>query len=212
MARTREFNKEDVLDQAIQLFSVRGYEATSIRDLIDITGISSSSLYEVFGDKRGIFLAALARFCKFERSRITQMAAESGTPQRFIEHLFASLEEVALPAVSTASTTTASTAFPSAPDSRIQRSLAFNTMVEFGTLDPQVTPLLLDHYFGIAEIIADVLSVARTSGTITTQDDPHELAYTILSTLQGLATVKGIQPTFGYRAAITRMMLKLLDQ
>lgn len=194
MARTREFNKEDVLEQAIQLFSLRGYEATSVRDLIDLTGISSSSLYEVFGDKRGIFLLALARSCTIERTRISQMAAASGTPQPFIEQLFASLEQAA------------------APDSHTQRSLAFNTMVEFGISDPQVTSLLLDHYFGIGNIIASVLSEAQTAGVITTQENPLELAYTILSTLQGLATVKGIQPTFDYQASITRLILKLLDR
>jgi TetR/AcrR family transcriptional regulator, transcriptional repressor for nem operon len=193
MARSREFNKEDVLDQAIQLFSVRGYEATSIRDVIDLTGISSSSLYEVFGDKRGIFLAALERSCRFERERISQMAVEASTPQVFIEQLFAALEDVAIPDVGT------------------QRSLAFNTMVEFGTLDPPVTVLLLEHYFGIAEIIAHLLSEAQTRGSITTQENPRDLAYTILNTLQGFATIKGIQPSFGYGATITRLMLKLLN-
>lgn len=193
MARTREFNKEDVLDRAIQIFSIQGYEATSIRDLIEAMGVSSSSLYEVFGDKRGIFLAALERFCEFERARIFQIAREAVTPQRFIEQLFASLEDMI------------------APDNRTYRSLAFNTMVEFGTHDTQITRLLLDHYFGIADNIAQILTEAQAKGTISTQANPHDLAYTILSTLQGLATIKGLQPNFGYRTAITHMMLKLLD-
>jgi TetR/AcrR family transcriptional repressor of nem operon len=194
MARSREFNKEDVLERAIQLFSVQGYEATSIRDLIETMGISSSSLYEVFGDKRGLFLTALERFCEFERSRISQMAAEAVTPHHFIEQLFTSLDDVAT------------------PGSHTQRSLAFNAMVEFGTLDAEVTRLLLEHYFGIADIIAQALSEAQTLGTITTLETPRNLAYTILSTLQGLATVKGIQPDFAYTAGITRIMLKLLNQ
>jgi TetR/AcrR family transcriptional repressor of nem operon len=63
MARQREFNKEEVLEQAMMVFWVQGYEATSVRDLQAATGISSSSMYEAFGDKRRLFLATLARYC-----------------------------------------------------------------------------------------------------------------------------------------------------
>ena len=95
------------------LFWRQGYEATSIRDLIGAMGISSSSMYEVFGDKRGIFLAALARYCEIERESIAQMAAGAPTPYQFIENLFASVETV----VHTDSGTH-------------NGSLVFNTMVE----------------------------------------------------------------------------------
>ena len=69
MARHKEFDKEAVLEQAMLLFWRQGYEATSIRDLIEVTGISSSSLYESFGDKRAIYLAALRRDSKLEQAR-----------------------------------------------------------------------------------------------------------------------------------------------
>lgn len=193
MARKREFDKDQVLDRAIQLFWAQGYETTSIRDLIDAMQISSSSMYEVFGDKRGIYLAALARFCTLERAQISQMAADAPTPQQFIQQLFATLEAVVQ------------------PDSRAYGSLAFNAMVEFGTRDPDVTKLLLDHYFGIAEIITGVLAEAQRLGSIANQQAPQHLAYTILSTLQGVATLKGVKPDFAYAGAITQVILTLID-
>jgi TetR/AcrR family transcriptional repressor of nem operon len=52
MARPREFDDEAVLDAAIQCFWSRGYEATSVKDLIGKTGITAASLYNAFGDKR----------------------------------------------------------------------------------------------------------------------------------------------------------------
>src|SRR5690554_1038604 len=97
MARPREFDKDEVIERAMLLFWEQGYEATSIRDLKKAMGISSSSMYEVFGDKRGIFLLALARFCELERGRIAQMAADAPTPQHFIEQLFATIEVITQP-------------------------------------------------------------------------------------------------------------------
>lgn len=193
MARPREFNKDDVIERAMRLFWEKGYEATSIRDLKQATGISSSSMYEVFGDKRGIFLIALTRFCELERADIARKAMEASTAQTFIEQLFASVEN------------------GSPSDSSARSSMALNAMVEFGTLDPHVTQLLLAHYFGIVAIVADVLTKGQQQGTVLSQTPPLEMAYTIVSTLHGVATLKGVKPDFAYVAAIRTNILKLLN-
>src|SRR5690349_10214749 len=127
MPRQREFDKEQVLEKAMLLFWAQGYEATSVRDLNAAMGISSSSMYEFFGDKRAIFLATLARYCVIEQARIAQLAAAAPSPQAFIEQLFASVDDVVL------------------TQAGIQGSFAFNAMVELGTRDPDVTAQLLDH-------------------------------------------------------------------
>jgi TetR/AcrR family transcriptional repressor of nem operon len=62
MAGVKQFDKREVLERAMILFWRRGYEATSIHDLIKATGISRGSLYGTFGDKRGLFLAVLDHY------------------------------------------------------------------------------------------------------------------------------------------------------
>ena len=62
MARPREFDEEAVLDAAVQCFWEHGYEATSVRDLIEKTGITGASLYNAFGDKRALYQRALDRY------------------------------------------------------------------------------------------------------------------------------------------------------
>ncbi len=62
MARPKEFEKEDVLDRAIQVFICKGFEATSIQDLVDAMGVGRSSIYDTFGDKEALFLEALDRY------------------------------------------------------------------------------------------------------------------------------------------------------
>ncbi len=192
MPRPREFDRDDVINRALRLFWERGYEATSIRDLIDATGISSSSMYEAFGDKRGLFLVALGRFCEWERVRIAHMAREASSPEQFVSGLFGSIED-AVQSTSAA-----------------QGSLAFNTMVEFGTRDPDVTQLLLAHHAGIAQIVADVIRAGQAAGTVTSRQDPLELAYAIVSALHGVATLKGVKPDFPHAAAITAIIIRLL--
>ncbi|HEX7688238.1 MAG TPA: TetR/AcrR family transcriptional regulator [Burkholderiaceae bacterium] len=60
--RPREFDVDEVLDKAIAVFCERGYHATSIGDLTAATGLASGSVYKAFGDKRGLYIAALDRY------------------------------------------------------------------------------------------------------------------------------------------------------
>ncbi|HEV8539640.1 MAG TPA: TetR/AcrR family transcriptional regulator [Nitrospiraceae bacterium] len=64
MARPKEFDPDQVLDKAMEVFWRKGYEATSIEDLVTRMGINRGSLYETFGDKQQLFLAAMDRYCK----------------------------------------------------------------------------------------------------------------------------------------------------
>jgi AcrR family transcriptional regulator len=60
--RPRGFDREAALEAAMRLFWSRGYEATSISDLIAVMGIAPPSLYSAFGDKKRLFLEAVDRY------------------------------------------------------------------------------------------------------------------------------------------------------
>jgi TetR/AcrR family transcriptional repressor of nem operon len=78
--RPREFDEDKVLAAAANAFWHRGYHATSIDDLCTATGLLRGSLYGAYGDKRGIFLAALKRYCE---ARVIRAAESlSGPPGR----------------------------------------------------------------------------------------------------------------------------------
>ena len=76
MARPREFDADAVVDRAMEVFWAKGYEATSLDDLCDSTGLNRSSLYATFGDKRALFLKTIDRYGDGAVRRIT--AALSG--------------------------------------------------------------------------------------------------------------------------------------
>ncbi|MFK8183334.1 MAG: TetR/AcrR family transcriptional regulator [Phormidesmis sp.] len=62
MPRSREFDEMEALDKAMRLFWRTGYSETSVRDLVEHTGVAHAGLYAAFGDKRGLFEAALRKY------------------------------------------------------------------------------------------------------------------------------------------------------
>jgi AcrR family transcriptional regulator len=61
-ARPRGFETDAALDQAVEVFWRRRYAGAGLAELTAAMGISPPSLYAAFGDKRGLFLAALDRY------------------------------------------------------------------------------------------------------------------------------------------------------
>lgn len=59
MARPIEYDKEVVLNKAMRLFWKKGYEATSMKELVSVTGLTTRSMYNIFGSKNGLFEACL---------------------------------------------------------------------------------------------------------------------------------------------------------
>jgi TetR/AcrR family transcriptional regulator, transcriptional repressor for nem operon len=193
MSRQRAFDKEHVLEQAMNLFWSRGYEATSVRDLTTATGISSSSMYEFFGDKRALYLAALARYCLLEQAIIAATAEASATPRDFLFRLFPTIDQYGPVA------------------NVIHGSFAFQAMVEFGVRDEAITSQLFDHYMQLTEIITQRLTQAQAAGQLNPTINPKFLARTLLSSLHGVATLMGVKPDAEYSQGVLETLLRLFD-
>jgi TetR/AcrR family transcriptional repressor of nem operon len=80
VGRPRQFDEAEVLDAAIQAFWAKGYEATSMADLLEVTGLHKGSLYQAFGDKHTLFVAALRRYLEGMRSRKNVLLRETESP------------------------------------------------------------------------------------------------------------------------------------
>ena len=62
MSRPLEFDRSKALGHALTLFWRKGYQATSLADLVAAMQISRSSFYATFGDKRSLFIECLDQF------------------------------------------------------------------------------------------------------------------------------------------------------
>jgi TetR/AcrR family transcriptional repressor of nem operon len=72
MARPREFDVDDALDRAMGVFWNKGYEATSLDDLCEVTGLSRSSFYSTFGSKRKLLLRSVDRYVERRTPRLVE--------------------------------------------------------------------------------------------------------------------------------------------
>ncbi len=91
MARPKAFDIEQALDAAVRLFWERGYEATSVQDLVDTLGVNRASLYGTFGDKAHLFAAAIERYAHQVRALV---AGELAPPHAGREAVARYLEAV----------------------------------------------------------------------------------------------------------------------
>ncbi|HXH34123.1 MAG TPA: TetR/AcrR family transcriptional regulator [Plantibacter sp.] len=64
MPRPRAFDEASLLDAAIELFWVSGYRVTSLAEVSTTSGVTNGSLYQAYGSKRALFLAAYRRYCE----------------------------------------------------------------------------------------------------------------------------------------------------
>ena len=92
MARPKGFDPDAALETAMLLFWEKGYAATSVQDLVDRMGINRFSLYDTFGDKHALYLAALDRYRDQQNERLVRALEETGDGLAAIRRYFEGLE------------------------------------------------------------------------------------------------------------------------
>jgi len=96
MARQKEFDREEALHKAMEVFWSRGYEAASIQELINHMGINRQSLYDTFGDKHALYLQALDRYREVEGRKLLELLERPGPVKKSLRQLFEGVVEGAL--------------------------------------------------------------------------------------------------------------------
>src|ERR1700745_3071282 len=97
MGRQKEFNRDEVLHKAMEVFWTRGYEEASIQDLVTHMGINRQSIYDTFGDKHSLFLESLDRYREIQSRKVFAVLERPGSVKKNLRHLF---EEVIARALS----------------------------------------------------------------------------------------------------------------
>ncbi|TCJ18121.1 TetR/AcrR family transcriptional regulator [Rubrobacter taiwanensis] len=168
MARKKEFDPDGALARAIEVFWQRGYEAASVQELLDAMGIGRGSLYDTFGDKRTLFLAALERF---EAERVAWMEGildQEGSALDNLEEFFAR-------------TVKNLTRFEPRRGCMIA-----NSAVELAPHDPEVARRAGRFMERNRQAFERVLIRARRAGEIPPDADPEALSRFLVNALQGL--------------------------
>jgi TetR/AcrR family transcriptional repressor of nem operon len=96
MGRHKEFDRDEALHKAMEVFWSHGYGAASIQDLVKHMGINRQSLYDTFGDKHALYLQALDRYGEVEGRRIFDLLEQPGSVKKTLRQLFQGVIEGSL--------------------------------------------------------------------------------------------------------------------
>lgn len=91
MARNKEFDEEELLEKAVNLFWKKGYNATSAQDLVDELKINRSSLYNTYKDKKTLFQKSLKKYQEQQTAAVITMLSKTDDPEKSIKQVFAAL-------------------------------------------------------------------------------------------------------------------------
>lgn len=152
----------------MDLFWRQGYEATSVHELLEEMGIGRGSLYDTFGDKRALFLAALDRFEETRARQAEEVLTGSAPALEGIRRLFESAVE-------------------NLTSYEPRRGcLLANTAVELAPHDEEIAHRISRYVERTEEAFERTLARARSGGEIPTDRDVRELANFLVNTLHGL--------------------------
>jgi TetR/AcrR family transcriptional repressor of nem operon len=193
MARTKDFDEQEVLDKAVELFWRKGYNATSMQDLVDELGISRSSLYDTFGDKHALFMTALERY-RVEGSERLRSIMESPLPAR---EIIKKLLEV-----------TAGELFN---DQQHKGCFMVNAEVEVAPHDKEVNQVVCENDQQVEEAFYRVIKRGQESGEIANQQDARALARFTFNTVKGIRVSAKTTSDKGLLADILKIAMAAFD-
>ncbi|MEC0173540.1 TetR/AcrR family transcriptional regulator [Paenibacillus favisporus] len=94
MARTKAFDTNEILHKAMNIFGNRGYEGTSLPDLITGLGIARQSIYDTYGTKWELFFAAVKHYMDQKNQELRKHCEGPGTVVDKVELVFTTIIKV----------------------------------------------------------------------------------------------------------------------
>jgi TetR/AcrR family transcriptional repressor of nem operon len=168
--RPRNFEVEEVLACAMQVFWKKGYEATGLVDLEQATGLGRQSLYGAFGDKRGLFLQVVEHYFTHVLKPGIDVLDAPGSAIANLRRIFGAWEATA-----------------ASPE--FHGCLVGNSVPEFGSKDEEMSAVLRRKLELLEAAFARALRRAKRDGEVSADLDVKNVARSLLALAQGLAVV-----------------------
>jgi TetR/AcrR family transcriptional regulator, transcriptional repressor for nem operon len=193
MARPREFDEGVVLDAAVLCFWNRGYEATSVKDLVERTGITAASLYNAFGDKRAIYERALDRYVEGSvASRIRR--CETLAPREAIGAFFEEILKRSL------------------GDRERKGCMLVNAALDVAPHDPDFRKIVTEVLADIEGFFLSCVKAGQGDGSITRSLPAETLSHHLLGVLMGIRVLARVRPERALLEGVIAPSLALLDR
>lgn len=166
MARHKEFDYSDKLTIARNLFWEKGYNATSLNDLVDAMKINRSSLYLTYGSKHELFLKCLNNYIQDKEKEYQKSVEKGETPLKSVANLIRTITQNVL------------------QDSKT--CLSANSTFELARTDNEVKKMLEKQALTSVRLIEELLTQAKESGELKSYKEPKILAHFIVSSIASI--------------------------
>lgn len=167
MPRPKEFNPDDAIEKAMQVFWHKGYEATSMEDLLTAMNLNRGSLYDTFGDKRQLFLKVIDRYCHGFLGEKFSLLDQPGPALPALRRFINGMIEGAL------------------ADPQRRGCLIANTVMELSPHEEEIAGTLRQVLKMAEDTFFRVLARAKQQGELSNNKDPRTLARFLTTMMQG---------------------------
>lgn len=171
MARTRQFDRDTALNNAMSLFWRQGYHATSMKDIELAVDMRPGSIYATFGSKERLFLEALTSYGEMTKAGFAE-ALESGENELggFVTLIFDMVEQT-------------QSGLPS------KACMLIKTLLELSNHDDIDNSLVKDYMDELQQLFVSKFRSAIAAGELASKADPERLARMYQSTILGLSVM-----------------------
>ncbi len=170
LGRPKQFDHDEALGKAMEVFWTKGYEATSVQDLLDHMGINRGSLYDTFGDKHALFCEAVGHYGRTVMQHAYDTLAAPGSPLRNVRNLIGMWAD-------------------SAATGKCRGCLITNTAVELAPHNPAVAEAVKSALRRLEKALHKTLERAVEAGELPAETNTRALARFLTSSGQGLVVM-----------------------
>ena len=189
---TKKFDRDEVLERAMQLFWEQGYEATGMTELIGHMGIGRQSLYDTFGDKRSLYIETLAHYFRTRVGPIMAQLRAPGSPLENVRQVFRMWEKMA-------------------EEGHCTGCMVGNSTAEMGYNDTEIQEKLAGYLRALEGAFHDTFVRAEAQGELPRGQSPRDLARHLVNTIQGVALLSKVLRDPGMAKSVIRSSLAMLQ-
>jgi TetR/AcrR family transcriptional repressor of nem operon len=193
VARHKEFDRDQALHKAMEVFWSRGYEGASIQELVGRMRINRQSLYDTFGDKHALYLQALDRYRQVEGRRLIALIERPGSVKKSLRQLFGEVVEKAL------------------RDREHRGCFMGNATSELAGRCKKTASLTCNNMKATEEALYRALLRGKREGEVKGVRDPMAMARFLCCTLQGLVLMAKARHDRKLLTDVVKVTLSVLD-
>lgn len=167
MPKSVTFDRNLVMENVMKLFWKKGYNGTSMQDLVDVTGLNRSSFYNSFGDKFSLYEKALSFYQDQQMVWLNKAVSDYESPKEAIISLFKGMTQ-------------------DQGNGDKLGCMVSKCTSELSNMEPRIVPFLKANKDRVLNVFLQLVKEAQVKGEIDPQKNANTLALYLFTNLQGL--------------------------